>query len=166
LRGIFEPYNHNRRIIGFDTFEGLKGVSAKDGGASVAVDGAYDTAPSYEQFLEKTLACLEAECPLPHIRKFELVKGDIRQTLPDYLQRNPQTIVSFAYFDMDIYEPTKAALEAIMPHVTKGTIIGFDEVNWDTFPGPTLAIKEVLGLDRFKIHRSPLQPIPGWIEIV
>src|SRR5215831_7858631 len=31
LRGIFEPFNRHRKIIGFDTFEGFKGVTDKDG---------------------------------------------------------------------------------------------------------------------------------------
>ena len=66
---------------------------------------------------------------------------------------------------MDIYKPTKAALELIMPHVTKGTVIGFDEMNWDKMPGPTLALKEVIGIDKYQVRHSPLQPIPGYIVI-
>lgn len=66
---------------------------------------------------------------------------------------------------MDIYEPTKVVLEMIMPHVTKGTVIGFDEMNWKEMPGPTLALKEVIGLSKYKIIHSPLQPIPGYIVI-
>jgi len=41
-------------------------------------------------------------------------------------------------------------------HVTKGTVIGFDELNYHEFPGETLALKEVFGLDKYKIRRSPL----------
>jgi len=164
-RGIYEPYNHNRKIIGFDTFEGLKGITSTDGDSPFIQEGGYDTTRAHEKYLEEILTCLENECPIPNIKKFEIVKGDVRETLPKYLECNPQTVIAFAYFDMDIYEPTKCALEAILPHVTKGTIIGFDEMNWETMPGPTLALKEVLGLDRYKVCRSPLQPIPGWIEI-
>ena len=32
LRGIHEPFNYNRRIIGFDTFEGFPAISGKDRG--------------------------------------------------------------------------------------------------------------------------------------
>ena len=31
LRGCFEPFNRHRKIVGFDTFEGFKGISEKDG---------------------------------------------------------------------------------------------------------------------------------------
>ncbi len=164
LRGIYEPYNHNRRIIGFDTFSGLKGRSDKDGNSPLAVDGKYATASGYQHHLKMVLDCLEAFCPLAHIQKFEIVPGDVREALPAYLRKNPQTIVSLAYFDMDLYEPTKAALELILPHAVKGTIIGFDELNWSEMPGPTLALKEILGM-RYPLKRSPLQPIPGYVVV-
>ena len=50
-----------------------------------------------------------------------------------------------AYFDFDIYEPTKECLKLIKDHITKGTIIGIDELNTSDFPGETVALKEVLG---------------------
>ena len=31
LSAIFEPVNHTRRIVGFDTFEGLPSLHEKDG---------------------------------------------------------------------------------------------------------------------------------------
>ena len=54
---------------------------------------------------------------------------------------------------------------AIAVLVTKGTIIGFDELNCHYFPGETLALRETLGLDRFSIRRSPLNPLPSYIVI-
>ena len=74
-----------------------------------------------------------------------------------------QLLDKTAILDMDIYEPTKAALENILPYLTKGSIIGFDEMNWDICPGPTRALDEVIGLRNCRIERSPLQPIPGYM---
>jgi hypothetical protein len=31
LRTIYEPFNHNRKVIGFDTFAGFPAVDRKDG---------------------------------------------------------------------------------------------------------------------------------------
>jgi len=165
LRGIYEPYNHNRKIVAFDTFEGLRGITSQDGDGELVVEGAYATADNYEDYLSKILTIMEGHCPISHIKKHELVKGDVRETLPKYLTDNPQTVVALAYLDMDLYEPTKVALEALLPHLTKGSIIAFDEMNWDALPGPTLALKDVLGLTKYAIKRSPLQPIPGYIVI-
>ena len=41
FRGMYEPYNHTRRIVGFDSFSGLQSVSHVDGDAPIAADGAY-----------------------------------------------------------------------------------------------------------------------------
>jgi hypothetical protein len=39
--------------------------------------------------------------------------------------------------------------------VTKGTVIGFDEVNDPATPGETVALRDVLGLDRYALKRYP-----------
>ena len=39
------------------------------------------------------------------IRNYELIKGDITQTLPNWLERNPQKRFSLVHLDVDVYEP-------------------------------------------------------------
>ena len=162
LRGMYEPYNYSRKIVGFDTFEGFPEIHEKDGSSKVAIKGEYSTTKDYELYLEDVLRFHESESPVSHIKKFELVKGDACLTVPEYLKRNPETIIAFAYFDFDIYKPTKICLESILPHLTKGAVIGFDELNCHDFPGETAAFREVFG-NRFKIHRDINNPIPSYI---
>ena len=165
LRGIHEPFNHNRKIVGFDTFEGFPSTHDKDGDADIVHVGAYDVTERYEEFLEEVLAYHEQESPIPHLRKFELVKGDANVTVEKYLEAPPETIVALAYFDMDIYEPTRKCLELLVNHVTRGSVLVFDELNLHEFPGETLALKDVFGLDRFKIRRSPYGSVQSYLVI-
>ncbi len=123
FRGIYEPYNHNRKIIGFDTFQGLCGTSGKDGHSKHIQEGFYSTTQDYQDELSEILNLQQEMSPISHIKKFDVIAGDVRQTLPAYLQENPQTVIAFAYFDMDIYEPTFQALNMIKPYLTKGSII-------------------------------------------
>ena len=154
LRGIHEPFNHNRKIIGFDTFEGFTSVHEKDGTADIVTLGAYKVTDHYEEYLEKILAYHEQESPISHIKKHQLVKGDAIVEVEKYFKASPETIVAFAYFDFDLYEPTRRCLEVIKNHITKGTVIAFDELNDHDFPGETLALKEVFGLDKYKLRKS------------
>lgn len=163
LRGIHEPYNLSRRIIGFDTFGGFPSVDAKDGGGTAVQAGGYSVTDGYEAYLAEVLAYHEAECPLAHVRKHELVKGDACETVPAWLARHPETVIAFAYFDMDIYKPTHDVLLAIKPHLTRGAIIGFDEVCNVYFPRETVALQEVLGISNVALRRSPLAPSPCWM---
>ncbi|MDP3014301.1 MAG: TylF/MycF/NovP-related O-methyltransferase [Candidatus Subteraquimicrobiales bacterium] len=165
FRGMYEPFNYNRKIVGFDTFEGFPSTDAKDGKHAIASAGAYAVTDKYEEYLEQILDYHEHESPLPHIKKYELVKGDATVEVDKYMERNPETIIALAYFDFDIYQPTKKCLEAIKDRLTKGSVIGFDELNCHEFPGETTAFKEVFGLDRFRIMRYPLCPTTSYVVI-
>jgi hypothetical protein len=165
LRGIYEPFNHNRKIVGFDTFEGFPSVHERDGRASIVKVGNYATTKGYEEYLAQVLDYHEQESPISHVKKYELVKGDASVQIAKYLKDNPETIVALAYFDMDMYEPTKKCLEAIRSHLTKGSVIGFDELNLHDFPGETQALKEVLGLDRYRIQRSPHGSVASYLVV-
>jgi len=167
LRTVYEPLNYSRKVVGFDTFTGFPGVEPEDGDNAIAKAGALDTAAAYDEYLRAVMGERERMAPYDHIRKFEVIRGDASQTLETYLAANPQTIVAFAYFDMDLYEPTKRCLELLKPHLTRGSILGFDELNCGEFPGETVALREVLGLDRVALRRpAGFGPgLPSYLEI-
>lgn len=153
LRGIYEPFNRHRKIIGFDTFKGFPSIHSKDGKSSLMKKGQLDMTRNYEIYLEKIMKSQEDDNPLSHIKKFEICKGDATKELPKYLKKNPETIVSLVYFDLDIYEPTKQCLKQIEPRLVKGSVIGFDELNDPDSPGETLALMETLGLNNIRLKR-------------
>jgi hypothetical protein len=165
LRGIYEPFNYTRKVIGFDTFSGFAGTSTHDGNADIIADGSYSVTPGYENYLKQILQYHELESPVSHIKKHALVKGDAGKTTEQYIADHPETIIALAYFNMDIYQPTAKALEAIRPCLCKGSIIGFDELNCPHFPGETTALKEVLGLDKYRLVRHPHNPYPAYLVI-
>jgi hypothetical protein len=108
----------------------------------------------YEHYLDNVLSLLEQEMPMNVIKKYELRKGNAVDEIKKYLEENPETIIALAYFDLDLYEPTKKCLEAIKGYLTRGSVLVFDELNYHDFPGETIALKEVFGLDRFSIKRT------------
>ena len=152
LRGFYEPYNHGRKIIGFDTFKGLSSVGAVDG--EHTQDGEYTTTEDYEKYLASVLRCHEAMSPVSHIQKFEIVKGDACEEFPAYLEAHPELIVALAYFDFDIYHPTKVCLGLLIDRMPAGAVIGFDQLNRADFPGETVAVREVLGIRGLRLQRT------------
>jgi hypothetical protein len=162
LRGMYEPYNHSRTIHGFDTFAGFPAVSQEDGGFSEAGD--YASSARYEDELSQILDIHESFSPISHLKKYELVVGDVAETLPVWLNANPHAIISMAVFDMDIYKPTKEALQLVLPRLTKGSLLVFDELNCPHFPGETVAVQEILGLNNLRLQRFPHQPYCAYAE--
>jgi len=72
LSTILEPYNFNRKIIGFDTFEGFRSLSVNDDDKLSKTDFS-DT--DFNKLNE--VSSFEAlNRAVSHIQKIELVKGD------------------------------------------------------------------------------------------
>lgn len=153
LRGIYEPYNRHRKIVGFDTFNGFPSIHANDGTSSLMQKGNLSLPENYDQYLEKILTAQEKDNPLSHIKKFEIVKGDAAETLPKFFSENPQTIISLAYFDFDTYEPTKRCLKQIKSRLFKGSIVAFDELNDKDSPGETIAVMDAIGLNSMRLKK-------------
>jgi hypothetical protein len=165
FRGLYEPFNHNRKIIGFDTFDGFPSVNAKDGEDDIIKAGSFNVTEDYDKYLDQVLSYHEQESPIAHMKKYEIIKGDASEQILQYLDRHPETIIALAYFDFDIYEPTVACLKVIRNRVTRGSVIGFDELNVRQYPGETIAFHEVFGLDRYKIQHSLYSPTQSYIVI-
>ena len=158
LRAIYDPYNYTRKVVGFDTYDGYQSASIKDGSSDLVKENQYSVPAEYIDYLQKVLAFHQNENTLPHKTKFELVKGDATETVHEYLESNPHTMISLAYFDMQHYEPTKACLEAIKPYLVRGALIAMDEINNEDFPGETVAFHDVFGFDKFEIFKSEYLP--------
>jgi len=155
LRGIYDPYNRVRKLVAFDTFTGFPGIALEDGTHEMMRVGNLATSDKYEEYLTRILELHEALNPLSHLRKFEIRKGDASVEVPRYLKERPETIIALAYFDFDIYEPTKNVLKAIKPHLVKGSVLAFDELNDWSSPGETVALQEIFGLNNIRLKRFP-----------
>jgi hypothetical protein len=157
LRAIHEPFNKNRRVIGFDTFAGYAGLGERDRAGGVFAEGNYAVAPDYRDYLADLLAAHEGANVLGHLRnRHALIEGDVTGTVPAYLAKHPETVVALAYFDLGLYGPTRACLEAIKPHLVPGSVLLLDELNWSEAPGEALAFREVFGTSGYTIQKSRL----------
>lgn len=156
LRGIYEPFNRHRKIVGFDTFTGFPKLSEHDNEeCPIMKKGSLACTDNYVEYLDKVMEYQEHDNPLSHIKKYELRVGDATVEIDKYLEEYPETIVALAFFDFDIYEPTKKCLEAIRSHLVKGSVLAFDELSDHDSPGETVALIEVFGLNNIKLKRYP-----------
>lgn len=161
LSAVLEPVNLQRRVIGFDTFEGFPSIHEKDQQASqlmstemraggFAADAHADLCRAIELFDQNRF--------IGHVNKMVLVKGDACETIPEFLAANSHTVVSLLHLDFDLYEPTLVALKHFLPRMPKGAVLVFDELNNRTWPGETKAVIEACGLGALRIQRLPFEP--------
>lgn len=165
LSSIFEPLNHSRKIIGYDTFSGFPTVSKNDKinneiSKIHSISSAQKNDFCVDSFddLLKSIRLYDSERCKGSIKKIELVKGDITKTIPKYLKTNPHLVISLLNLDLDLYKPTKFALKHLLPRMVRGSIICFDELNHPRWPGETIAVMEELGLNNIKLERFEFAP--------
>ncbi len=91
-----------------------------------------------------------------------LVKGNIFDTLNNYLLENPHTKVSLLHIDVDVYDATSFVIKTLYDRVVKGGIIIFDDYN--AVAGATRAIDEFLADKPEKIQKLNCCYIPSFIE--
>lgn len=166
LRAIHEPFNKQRPIIGFDTFAGYPeeaGMAAK----STETHGGYNTGGSYPDYLTELLGVHEGMNAFGHIGGgHKLIAGDVVETAPKYFADHPETLVAFAFFDMGPYEPTLAALKALLPHTVPGSVLLFDELTWAGAPGEAIAFKEVFRDLRYAIEKCQFYPSKSLVTLL
>jgi Macrocin-O-methyltransferase (TylF) len=164
LRGVYEPYNPHRRIVGFDTFTGFPDVTNIDTTNPGAVAGRFGLADNYPDHLRDVVDAHEQGEHLSHIQRTLIVQGDVRETVPRYLTDNPHTIIALAYFDLDLYVPTRDMIEAIRPYLTQGSVLAFDELAHAKWPGETVALRDTLGTCYGGLRSLPGRATPVYLR--
>jgi hypothetical protein len=155
LREIFEsPYS--RKIVGFDIFGKFPETNFEDD--KIAREKFIESAGEMSITVEE----LEKIMNYKNIYNFELVKGDILKTLPEYVERNPQLKISLLHIDTDIYEPSKIILEILYDKVVRGGVIVLDD--YGTFAGETKAVDDFFADKEVHIQKFPFsQSTPSYI---
>lgn len=152
---ILEPYNSSRYIVGFDTFNGFQSLNENDEKGIYLEDRwkEFSSKQSYNEILDSIETQTENR-PLSHLDKLSVVKGDATETIPSYMIDNPHLLVALLHIDFDIHEPTKIALENIVPRMPRGSIIAFDDLSAHEGPGETIAFLESMDLKKYKLCRN------------
>ncbi len=94
-------------------------------------------------------------------RNVELVEGDITKTVPEYLEKHPELVISMLNLDTDIYEPAVTILEHFYPRLASGGILILDD--YGVFPGETKAVKDYFKGKNIRIHKFPFCMTPCYL---
>jgi hypothetical protein len=157
LSTMLEPENLTRRIYGFDTFAGFPSCSDKDANPVAMPTESALRADSYDE-LQALIAEYDRDRFLGHVDKVHLVKGNVIETIPQFIAEHPHVLVSLLFLDLDLFEPTLAAIQHFLPRMPRGAVIAFDELDNPMWPGETLALLASAGLGRLKLQRMEWDP--------
>ena len=155
FRHCFET-PESRKLIAFDAFgafpnedlireDDIKFAQAhglEDGGQGIS-----------KEDLEKLLIEKKFE-------NIELIKGNVTDTIPAYFEENQHERISLLHLDMDIYLPTKFAIEYLYDNLVKGGIVMIDD--YATVSGATAAIDEFIYSKGISLRKAPYYKVPSY----
>lgn len=164
---IFCPTDVRKTVYGFDTFEGFPSLSEEDNGEDLSQDrkvGGYHGGQTMEECLLKAQKAMNFDRHIKHLDRIAFVKGDAVNTIPEFVKAKGAGLkIALLNLDLDLYEPTRAALEYFVPLMVRGGVIILDEYAVDTFGGETKAVDEyfrkkfgsVPKIKKFPWHSNP-----------
>ena len=169
LSAIYQPYNHTRKIVGFDSFEGFSTINEKDLGEegsdlALKCEGGMKFPGAFAELLDGIKLC-DLNRPLGHVAKAEIIDGVLPGSFKRYLDQHQETVVSLASFGLGLYQPTVEVLRLLKPRLPKGAILIFEEVNQASWPGETAALFEVFSPSEISLDRLPYCPHNSWVKI-
>ena len=143
LKSLQREKEDNRKMWGFDSFEGFPKGSDKDSEAFRA-----SGRPSYAKYttLDHVLNnCKKSGLSNDEIDSIKLIKGWIPNSLDSY----DNSSISLLNIDVDLYQSTKDCLNKFWIHMSPGGIVMLDEYNFSDdalkWPGAKIAVDEFCG---------------------
>lgn len=164
LSAALEPTNLTRRIYGFDSFGGFPEVGAHDRPEATGARAGDLAADSYDE-LTRLLEIYDTDRFLGHLPKARLIRGDVTETIPAFVADHPHLLISLLFLDLDLYEPTRAALRHLLPRMPRGAVLAFDELDNPLWPGETTALLDEVGVNRLELRRFEFDPYIGYAVI-
>jgi hypothetical protein len=156
FRDMLEAAN-SRTIIGFDAF-GRFPKPQQAATTDLAFIEKFEAAAGDGISLTELQQCLDFK----GITNTKLIAGDIMQTLPQYLSEHPELRIAILHIDVDVYEPSKLALDLLYKHIVTGGLIIFDD--YGTVEGETLAVDEFVKQHKLQLKKLSCSHIPAYIE--
>ena len=156
FRSLFENV-YSKKIIAFDIFGKFPDTKYEKGkeerNAFVREAGENSISKNRLSFILEKLNLNQ---------NIELVEGDIPETVPEYMLKNPHQRISLLHVDVDLYESTKVCLEVFFPLVVRGGIVILDD--YGAFAGANKAIDEYFVDKDIKIQKLSYSSNISFVE--
>jgi hypothetical protein len=155
FRSILEN-NYSRKFYGFDLFgkfprqkqnnHDLKFIKIFEKEAGLAIS---------HLELEKNLI-------KKNFTNFDLIQGDVRKTLPKFIEKNPNLKIALLHLDLDTYKITQFVLKKLFNNLSSRGIVVVDD--YSSNYGATKAIDEfLLKNKKYQIKKLPFYDKPSYI---
>ncbi|MEM1183863.1 MAG: TylF/MycF/NovP-related O-methyltransferase [Planctomycetota bacterium] len=139
----------DRRLLGFDSFEGLPATGERDGDKL------------WEGQFEDTSADMVRSLLDGHGlgSRVELFEGWFDDTVSSIDDRS----LAMVHVDCDLYDPARMVLERVWPRLSVGGVVVFDDYRIPDTPGVTIAVEEFFASRPETVEMTPGLRYSAWV---
>jgi hypothetical protein len=157
FRALLEN-NDSRKIYGFDAF-GAFPTTGVQSQADQSFIGKFEEQGGAGISSESLGRLLRAK----GFANFDLIKGDVFDTIPALIRTSPYLRIALLHLDMDVYEPTRFAVDQLLPHMAPGGLIVFDDYN--SVEGATRVADELCRSHGWPLEKNPFYNVPSFVRV-
>lgn len=150
-------------VYGFDNWKGFNAMTSEDGADVKELqkyEGGFSPKAYYDELIN-AIKIFDKDRFIPWKDRVKLIEGNIEDMAYEFVETNPGIRFSLVHFDCDMYEPTKAGLEAFWPRLSKGGVFLFDEYAIKDWPGETKAVDEFFADKNVQVKKLQWNNVPG-----
>jgi hypothetical protein len=138
---VFSPTDTSRKVIGFDSFEGLTDFTPADGPLAPASDkvvGGWSPRSAIDE-VDRLNDLHNANNVCAKVRGM-LVAGKVQDTVPTFEEKQrPGMRISLLHVDVDLFAPTACVLDHFYDLIVPGGVVVFDEYAMAPWAGESKA---------------------------
>ena len=146
----------SRRIVGFDAFGNFPTENV-----NLQSDRDFISRFESDAGIGLNLKDIKSIIERKKFENIELIQGDVFDTLPLYLEKNPEERLALLHLDMDVMEPTLYVLDKMFDRIVPNGVIVFDDYN--TVAGETKVVDQFLSKHKLVIEKHSLNHTPSYV---
>ena len=121
LLETFFPTVRGKKVYGFDCFDGYHSDNSVE---KISIDYIKQFHPNGfkvdESLIKELIRINESDNLIMGVERAVLYSGDVKKTIDEFITQNPGVRINLMMLDMNLYEPTKLALDKLFHLVCPG----------------------------------------------
>ncbi len=138
----FCPCDRSRKVYGFESFQGYRQIGVNDRRPEEWIANVVGEKVAEENFLEEMVRLTNDDNLIPGAERCRLIKGDVLETLPKFIEENQGTRFCLIFLDVNLYAPTLAGLRALYPLLVPGGVVALNGFGSPPWEGESKAVED------------------------
>lgn len=162
LLETFSPGIRGHKVFGFDTFAGYPNELGRESNYVEFIKGRHGhDFKSSEALVTRLVKNSELDNLVAGAQRIHLYPGDVSNTLEQFVEEYPGVRFRLINIDLNLYEPTRFALQRLSNLVVNKGVICFRGYGVKPWEGESAAVDEFVSKSGLKLQTIEYSPYPG-----